>query len=396
MTDIACYAEGNRGQKTALAELASWRDEVINDLKRQEERAERMGSAISATGVDPSKVTVSQYVYTFIKQRADAGAIEESTRRSYNDSWKHIDKRLADVTLEKLNPQMVRDMESSMTESGYSSSTVGKVHRLLKEAMSQAINDDLLTKDPTRGCKPPKRVNKNPNAYSAEDAAIVMGKLNDLPNSSCTVAAKLALYCGLRRGEIAALRWSDVTIQHDPETKAPAGGNLVIGRSIGVAEHGTYIKSAKTDRVRDVPIPAPMAQCLVSWRGQCAQEAMALGVSDVSNYYVVGHIDGTYCDPIVLSRQWTELAKLIGIKGTTGTVPTLHHLRHTYATRAITEGVDVRTVSSVLGHANVAMTLNVYASADPAAKRAAAQVMSDAYAKKPSAEVIPMKKVVNE
>jgi len=69
--------------------------------------------------------------------------------------------------------------------------------------------------------------------------------------------------------------------------------------------------------------------------------------------------------------------------GTQGRVPTFHDLRHTFATAAIAEGVDVKTVSSILGHTNAAMTLNVYASADPAAKRAAAKTIGEIMGRRP-------------
>jgi len=69
--------------------------------------------------------------------------------------------------------------------------------------------------------------------------------------------------------------------------------------------------------------------------------------------------------------------------GTQGRVPTFHDLRHTFATAAIAEGVDVKTVSSILGHTNAAMTLNVYASADPAAKRAAAETIGEVMGRRP-------------
>ena len=73
--------------------------------------------------------------------------------------------------------------------------------------------------------------------------------------------------------------------------------------------------------------------------------------------------------------------------GTEGRPCTFHDLRHTFATIAISEGADVRSVAAILGHANVAMTLNVYASADAEAKRRAAEIVGKALEFKP-AEVI--------
>lgn len=78
--------------------------------------------------------------------------------------------------------------------------------------------------------------------------------------------------------------------------------------------------------------------------------------------------------------------------GTQGKEPSFHDLRHTFATTAISEGVDVKSVASILGHTNAAMTLNIYASADPDAKRRAAKTVSEALERKPKdARVIQLK-----
>ena len=127
-----------------------------------------------------------------------------------------------------------------------------------------------------------------------------------------------------------------------------------------------------------MPITPQLHRVLASWRAECQAAALAAGAR-LPGLFVCGRPDGTYVDPNVLSRQWKELAQVIGIKGTRGKVPTFHDLRHTFASTAITAGVDVKTVSSILGHANAAMTLNVYATADPEAKKRAAEVLGKAY-----------------
>lgn len=78
------------------------------------------------------------------------------------------------------------------------------------------------------------------------------------------------------------------------------------------------------------------------------------------------------------------------IKGIKGTRPTFHDLRHTFATVAIKGGADVKTVSSLMGHANAAMTLNTYASADPKAKRAAVAAVGASIGACRPAEVVEL------
>lgn len=88
----------------------------------------------------------------------------------------------------------------------------------------------------------------------------------------------------------------------------------------------------------------------------------------------------------MLSRGWKTLSDSMGLVGTQGRRPTFHDLRHTFATYAIAEGVDVKTVSSILGHSNAAMTLNIYASADTDAKLAAASTIEDVMERRLSPE----------
>ena len=107
---------------------------------------------------------------------------------------------------------------------------------------------------------------------------------------------------------------------------------------------------------------------------------MRAGVPFSGDMYVIGNIGGGFHDTVYLGKQWTALARSYGLRGVTGETVTFHDLRHTFATTAVAQGVDVKTVSSILGHANAAMTLNVYASADPDAKRRAADTVAEAMA----------------
>ena len=108
------------------------------------------------------------------------------------------------------------------------------------------------------------------------------------------------------------------------------------------------------------------------------EQCMEAGVPFSGDLYVVGSVDGSYAVPSLLSGAWRQLSSSLGLVGTQGRPVTFHDLRHSFATTAIAEGADVASVAAVLGHSNVAMTLNVYADADPEAKRAAMDRVSAA------------------
>ena len=85
--------------------------------------------------------------------------------------------------------------------------------------------------------------------------------------------------------------------------------------------------------------------------------------------YVMGSIDGRFMTPNYLSKRWRLLAEDLGLVGTQGERPTLHDLRHTMAMTAVHNGADIKIASGLLGHSSAAMTLNIYTSPDPDARR---------------------------
>ena len=81
-------------------------------------------------------------------------------------------------------------------------------------------------------------------------------------------------------------------------------------------------------------------------------------------------VESTWKSPQGLSQDWHQLARVLRLTGTQGRPPTFHDLRHTFATIAVSTGVDIKTVSVLLGHADPAMTLRVYADSLEDSKRA--------------------------
>ena len=137
-------------------------------------------------------------------------------------------------------------------------------------------------------------------------------------------------------------------------------------RAVGIGDGGAYLKESKTDEARDATMPQSLAEILMQWRSQQGEPAE-------TSYILTG--TDRFMHPGTLCRQWKSVAELLGLKGSEGRRVTFHDLRHTWATVAVASGVDIKTVASNLGHANAAMTLNIYASADPDAKRHAASIM---------------------
>ncbi len=91
---------------------------------------------------------------------------------------------------------------------------------------------------------------------------------------------------------------------------------------------------------------------------------------DYGPFMVGDDCEGSFKSPQCLSKEWRQLAGVLRLVGTQGRRPTFHDLRHTFATIAVASSVDIKTVSVLLGHADPAMTLRVYADSLEDSKRA--------------------------
>jgi len=161
----------------------------------------------------------------------------------------------------------------------------------------------------------------------------------------------LAVLCGLRRGEIAALRWQSV----DLDT-----GKLAITQSAEQGARSVRCKEPKSGRARNVLISPMLTEEFKAWRAAQAQEFLRLGVRPESETFAVTKPTGAPLRPSTITRAWVEFLK-------TTTLPRIrfHDLRHAHATHMLTTGVHPKVASERLGHSKIAITLDLYSHVMP-------------------------------
>ncbi len=171
----------------------------------------------------------------------------------------------------------------------------------------------------------------------------------------------LAVLTGARRGELCALRWTDVE-----------DNSVRIGRSIYRAGDERGEKTTKTGRVRRVTVaPAGMA-LLESWRQRCTERASEAEVALVPDGFVVAALpDGSRpMNPDTFSSVVHALCADLAMPHVH-----LHSIRHFAATEMLAAGIDARNAAEVLGHANPTLTLQLYGHARDERQRHAAAVL---------------------
>jgi integrase len=227
-------------------------------------------------------------------------------------------------------------------------STVRQIHFLLSGAYKRAVRWRWVQVNPVDQAEPPPPQRPNPQPPSAADAARLL-------NETWTADADwgtfvwLAMTTGARRGELCALRWRHVDLDH---------GVLTLERSISQDDEDVREKDTKTHQQRRVALDPETVAALAEHRSACEDRAAALGTSLDHDAFVFSLTpDGsTHLLPRSVTQRYRRLTQRLGIDSH------LHTLRHYSATELIRAGVDVRTVAGRLGHGGGgATTLRVYA-----------------------------------
>ncbi len=268
---------------------------------------------------------------------------------------------LGTVRLDRLTPAVL-DRAYGDWLAEVSPSTVRALHRIISAALNQAVRWGEIVNNPAARTTPPaQRTMQITVPEPAEIIAMIRKAEDDEEDSMLATAIALAALTGARRGELCALRWSDVDLP---------GARLTIRNSLTVVDGVMYIGPTKTHQVRTLALDE-LALAVLQRRWEYQEElADMVGVRLARDPYVLS-LHGAGADPVppnVLSHRFKKLPRSIH----------LHQLRHFPATQMVASGVDLRTAASRLGHADPALTLRVYAHALPEQDRTAAAMLGNA------------------
>ena len=229
----------------------------------------------------------------------------------------------------------------------------------LGKALARLERDGEIDASPMPGVEPPARPAPS-RAYLPDGACALLEEALDSewgPSDPRSLAARLALHAGLRAGECCGLRWRDV---------GEGCSRIRVSAAVGRTASGCYLKGPKNPTsAREFPVVPLLRDALAARR-----ELDGGGGEPDGSWFCCG-AGASFEDPRRLSDAFSALAARAGVRDSEGRRATFHVLRHTFATRAVRAGVDVRTLADMLGHADARMTLNVYAGSGDEAKLAA-------------------------
>ena len=331
--------------------------------KTYEEVQEKLAKAISAANIAanryPERTTVTEWMTTWFETYSKP-IVRPSTADSYHNCMKnHIFPNIGSTSLTGLTSLDIQTMynkikssgrvkkSENMTDFSLSSRVIHCVHALLRQCLEQAVRERRIPYNPVDACKPPPKEKSEMRVIPPEKIGQYLkaaDKRGFLPMFF------LELSSGLRRGELLALLWSDLDMR-----------NLAISvtKQVSGRKGELVISAPKTpNSTRIVSIPSQAAELLVSEHAKHPDNP----------YMFPSPKTGKMWYPDSVSRLHKRLLGEAGLNKIR-----FHDLRHTFATLAIQNGVDIKTLSSMLGHYSAGFTLDTYAHVTDKMQREAAK-----------------------
>ena len=291
---------------------------------------------------EDSRMTLGEWLDIWLMECAEP-SVRPSTYKGYRGyAERNIKPSLGSKQISKVTAADVQTLYRKLQREGgvdggaLSPTTVRRIHGVLHQALNAAVDRHLIVKNPTDDVTLPKKVTAAKTILNDKQLERFMEAIK--ADERWHDFFYLEITTGLRRGEICGLMWTDFDAEK---------GTLTVRRTLYNKEGGGYyVGETKTGAGRRIIKLPPSTVQLLSARKRAS----------ISQWIFPNPIHPE--DPIMPNSGYTRMKKLLAEAG----LPDMrfHDLRHTFATHALTSGVDAKTLSGILGHTKTSFTLDTY------------------------------------
>jgi len=326
--------------------------------------AELIHQMDTGTFIKPRKSSLSEYLERWLKDYVWPN-LSPRTAEGYESIVRcHLTPALGSIPLEQLKPEHLQRYYSEKLSGGrydgkgaLSQTTVSHHHTCIHRALKMALKWGLISHNPVDAVTPPRPRCSDMHTMTEDDLNTFLEAAQKTPYYVLFYAA---LFTGMRRSELLALRWSDLDLLLC---------QAHVTRSLHHLRTGEIVfRAPKTAKGRRMVSLSPSAALLLQEHRdkQEAQRAM-LGIPLKEDDLVFSDLEGKPLLPDTVSHAWARLVKRTGLKGIR-----LHDARHTHASLLLKQGVHPKIVQERLGHATISTTLDLYSHISPGLQEAAA------------------------
>lgn len=341
------------------------RKSVYGNTRKEvkEKMTKALADVQNKTFIDKSDITIAQLGEIIIENKFNANIISEATYGRALGTFNIIKKsNIADIPIQKIQSFELQKFINNQKD--YANSYIDKIYEMLGSILKEAINRDIIIKNPLNNVLKPKssKQDKKIDSLSIEEQKSFV---NSLKNEKYKNIFLIALHSGMRIGEILALTPKDI----DFDSK-----QIHITKTL-TKDKNSKVKVGKTTKTyestRDIPITSILEMIL--------KDIMTNYIPNKNNLLFC-HLNGNIIAPSTINTQFKKICKNANIKVIETKKKTnkknkdgeyiyvnlktssanTHMLRHTYATRCIEAGVPAEVLQKLLGHKNISITINTY------------------------------------
>ena len=337
---------------------ASTQKDVLSKMKQAQ------AEILKDEYIAPSAITIAQWLDSWYQTYLKPNVRPSTASTTYSAIRNHLKPALGKHKLQQLRTEHIQAFIVGQQKNGMRASTIKRNVAPLKTALKQAVQNRLIVRNPAEFVKFPKQEHAEIQFLTRDEQKAL---LELLPSTTNGRAIRFILGTGLRVGELCALRWSDInekyftvsqtaSIYHDDEA-----GKIVIDFNAPKTKAGK----------RSIPLLPSMKTLLSEQRHSQLEQRLKAGSAwtgsrtDQNDNYVFASMVGTALDRDNIGRFLRTCLKKAGLSSRG-----IHSLRHTFATNWVQAGGDIRSLSEILGHTNVAFTMQTYVHSDMSTKMA--------------------------
>ncbi len=316
---------------------------------------------LTGTYIENNKLTVGQWLDEFYSTHI-VNRVTLSTQVNDESIIKHhLKPFIGRIKLSELKGRKVQQIYNQLLidgrvdgKGGLNPKTIRNIHITLHKALEQAVRDDLIIKNPLKSVTLPRMKKKTIEILSPEEQRQL--------NNACFshpwgIAVLLTLYSGMRKGEVLGLTWDNIDFENNKlcvtqqlarikdyseDAKAKTRLGIIDDTKTKTSKRVIYIANVIMDELK-------------KHKKQQEQEKLKWGKAYKDLNMVFCREDGQYIDPGTFRDFYLRTLKKAQIEH-----KTFHALRHTFATRALESNANIKTVSEILGHASIQITLDTY------------------------------------
>lgn len=315
-------------------------------------------------------ITVDKWAKIWLTEYK-ANSVKPSTYVLYENRYKwYISAQIGKLMVKDIKNAHIQKIVNSMKAQGYSRSTIKKAYAVISDMMNYAVKNDMIPKNPCACVVIPKEEPRERRVMSAEEQEQFEEYMRGNP---CETIFVVALYTGMRIGEILGLTWDDIDFKNN---QIRINKTLVCFQKSKGAKCTHAFQTPKTSSsIRTIPMVSKVAKALKLHKWQQSTLRLETGKlfrpqAGFENLVFVSETGLPLYETFV-NRQLKKIVAEINERENEAAMkekwkPVVfepispHTLRHTFATRAFEKGMKPKTVQEILGHSSLNMTMDLY------------------------------------